>query len=403
MNAEMLKDKVNKLKSVFLNIGLNPGDKLINPSMIILADLTKAINDIFVDNKCISAIYTLNTDHPFFGLRISPNISPVDATVILSSDDKIRLEKYQIEFDSKLFEIGLTADEITAYTIYEISTMMDSYSIFDELRQAVDFNLVKDDDIWNIRDSINFAQLVIFAIKDTMYKLSSVLFKEDDDDILSNPAVQACDYADEIISAKNKILTANGGIGESTRDKGNVILQWMMTMMKNMSINSVVIVDALKDAKLCTGSKLDCAEIDKAIAAVDRIDMSANLENVSINKFFEQKNVSAINEVSLFKQLKKNGLRTIEDDLYEYTMKVKNCSNADDAYAILRGINSRLSILEDYLAQEDLKESEYNHWDRVAEAYRKLRVDISGKKFKEKSWGVFIDYNALDDLDKKKD
>jgi virulence-associated protein VapD len=70
---------------------------------------------------------------------------------------------------------------------------------------------------------------------------------------------------------------------------------------------------------------------------------------------------------------------------------------------ILRGINSRLGILEDYLYNENLKDSERNHWERVAQAYRDLRTALSKKKFKEKSWGVFIDYNALDELDKKKD
>jgi hypothetical protein len=129
--------------------------------------------------------------------------------------------------------------------------------------------------------------------------------------------------------------------------------------------------------------------------------MSVTTESLTLPKFFEKKNISAVNEMSLFKSLKKSGLRTIEDDLYEYSMKVRNCTNADDAYMILRGINSRLAILEDYLETETLKESEKNHWLRVADEYRNLRIMLSKKKFKEKSWGVFIDYNALDELDKK--
>ncbi|MBR6289391.1 MAG: hypothetical protein IKR19_08650 [Acholeplasmatales bacterium] len=402
MTAEMLNERVDKLRSVILNIlYMSPEEKIVNPSLTILSDLREAINGVLNQNVCINAFYTINHDHPFFGIRISPNMSPSDAVVILSTDDEVKLNKYQIEFDSKLFEIGLSADEIVALTIYEISSMMDSVEIFDEIRRAIDFKLITMDDVWKIRDSVNYAQLVIFALKDTMYKLSSIMFKDEDTDILANPAIQACGLTDDIISAKNNILTATSGLGESMRDKSAVILQWMMTMYKNMETNSVVIVDALKDAKLCTGSKLEINEIEKAIHAVERIDMSPLAENLSLPKFFEKKNISSVNEVSLFKQLKKNGLRTIEDDLYEYTMKVRNCTNADDAYMILRGINSRLAILEDYLESEQLKESEKNHWLRVADEYRNLRIMLSKKKFKEKSWGVFIDYSALDELDKK--
>ena len=402
MTAEMLNERVDKLRSVFLNIlYMNPDERVINPSMNILSDLKEAINGVINQNICLDASYTVNHDHPFFGIRISPNMSPADAVTILSTADDLRLQKYLIEFDSKLFEIGLTADEITALVIYEVSSMMDSSEIFDEIRSIIDFKLITMDDVWNIRDSINYAQLVIFALKDTMYKLSSIMFKDEDDEILANPAIQACELTEEILSAKNKILTATSGLGESMRDKSTVILQWMMTMYKNMQTNSVVIVDALKDTKLCTGSKLDISEIDKAISAVNRIDMTVTTESLSLPKFIEKKNISAVNELSLFKALKKNGLRSIEDDLYEFTMKVNSCTNADDAYMILRGINSRLSILEDYLDSEQLKESERNHWARVADEYRTLRLALSKKKFKEKSWGVFIDYNALDELDKK--
>jgi hypothetical protein len=402
MTAEMLNERVDKLRSVILNIlYMSPEDRVINPSMTILSDLREAINGVINQNVCIDVSYTINHDHPFFGIRISPNMSPSDAVIILSTDDEVKLNKYQIEFDSKLFEVGLSADEITALIIHEISSMMDSSEIFDEIRRAIDFKLITMDDVWKIRDSVNYAQLVIFALKDTMYKLSSIMFKNEDDEILANPAIQACGLTDDIISAKNKILTATSGLGESMRDKSAVILQWMMTMYKNMETNSVVIVDALKDAKLCTGSKLEMNEIEKAIQAVNRIDMSVTTESLTLPKFFEKKNISTVNEMSLFKSLKKSGLRTIEDDLYEYSMKVRNCTNADDAYMILRGINSRLAILEDYLETETLKESEKNHWLRVADEYRNLRIMLSKKKFKEKSWGVFIDYNALDELDKK--
>lgn len=399
MNAELLEVNIKKLKSVFLNIMYSDSQEhVINPSLTILSDLKNAINAIFTDNSCIDVIYTFNTDNQFFGIKINPFMSAQDAVTMLFSDNKMRLVKYQLELDSKLFEIGLDDEEITAYLLYEISSMMDSEELFDSIRNNIDYYLTTTDDSITINDSINYAQLIIFALKDTMYKLSSIMFS-DEDYIVSNPVIQAANFAEIIKSAKTKIMNGTSGISVTTKEKQTIILQWMLTMYKNMKINSVIIIDALKDAALCTGSKLLKKEIDKTIEAVNRIDMAFLPESANPTKILENGYESLL-ELSLFKALKKNGLRSIEDDLYEFAMRVKNCNNADDAYVILRGINSRLGILDDYIRTEDLKEQERAHWERVAQGYRDLRIELSKKKFKEKTWGIFMNYNDLDNLDK---
>lgn len=399
MNADLLDVNIKKLKSVFLNIMYSDSQEhVINPSLNILSDLKNAINAIFTDNSCIDVIYTFNTDNQFFGIKINPFISAQDAITMLFSDNKMRLVKYQLELDSKLFEIGMDDEEITAYILYEISSMMDSEELFDNIRNTIDYHLATTDDSITIGDSINYAQLIIFALKDTMYKLSSIIFAEEDY-IVSNPVIQATNMQEIIKSAKAKIVDGNSGITISTKDKQTIILQWMLTMYKNMKINSVIIVDALKDAALCTGSKLIKKEIEKTIDAVNRIDMAYLPESGNIMSVLEN-SYESILELSLFKALKKNGLRSIEDDLYEFAMKVKNCTSADEAYLILRGINSRLGILDDYIRSEDLKDTEKAHWERVSQAYRDLRVELSKKKFKEKTWGIFMNYNDLDNLDK---
>lgn len=401
MNNEFLSANIEKLESVFLNIMyLKPEERIITPSVSFLNDLKDIINVIFDDNVCIGVRYTLNTDKPFFGVRISPNMSPADATVILTSDERIKLNKYQIEFDSKLFEIGLSDSELAAITIYEISSMMDRYDIFDELRAVIDTGALTAEDVVNIRDSINHSQLIIFAIKDTLCKLTSLVHKESPEE-LTNSFIQAAGLSESIISAREKIISSVSGIGgESLRSSKPIVLQWVFVMYKDVKANSAIISDTLKDAREFTGSRLEIEEIDKALQSLDRISSSI-VECGSLNKFFERKNLSALNEVSLFKQLKKSGLRGIENELYEYSMKVKNCTESDDAYMIMRSLNSRLGILEDYLFNErDMNEHERNHWEYVAQQYRELRVKLSAKKFKEKQYGLFFDYSALDKLDK---
>lgn len=402
MNIELLPDKIEKLESVFLNIlYLKPEDRIINPDISILGDLKAAINNIFEENSCINVIYTNNTDKQFFGVKISPNMSPSDAAVILTTDEKVRLVKYQIEFDSKLFDIGLNESELAAVTIHEISAMMDDYDIFNKLRFEVDKIMLQNEDVVHIRDSVNYAQLVIFAIKDSMYKLSSLMFVEDPEDLKHNMMIQAAGMEDDIVSAREKIDSSLQGLGETLRTRGTTILEWMFTMYRNMNIYSGTVKTTLEDARDFTGSKLEINEIEKTLSSVDRIEGNILDESVTLDKFFVNKNVASLNEFSIFKSLKKNGLRGIENDLYEFAIKVKNCTEVEDAYVIMRGINTRLGILEDYLASEDMNENERKHWNYVADQYRELRVALSKKKIDRKQYGLFYDYSQLDKLDKK--
>ena len=67
----------------------------------------------------------------------------------------------------------------------------------------------------------------------------------------------------------------------------------------------------------------------------------------------------------------------------------------------MRGLNSRIGILEDYLYNENLSDHDRKHWEEVLEIYKQLRVILSSKKFEDKQYGLFFDYSALDKLDKK--
>ena len=400
MNIEFLSDRVEKLESVFNNIMyMKAEDRLINPTNSNLKDMIDLLNEIFDENKCTDIIYTLNTDKQFFAMNISPAMNGSDALTILSTDANIRLVNYQIEFDSKLFDIGLDSAELTAVLLYEIASMMDNNEIFENLRALVDTRLISNDDVLLIRNSVNYAQLIILAAKDTMRKLSSILYKDSTEDLLI-PAIQATNMSENILSAKEKILASISNSSDTLRSPIPVILDWVLLMYRDIKRNKSLIYDTLVDAKTFTGSKLEIREFNACIEALNRIDTTISF-NESINTYFENKNMSILNEVSIFKALKKNGLRGLENELYEYTMRVKNCTNTEDAYLIMRGINSRLGILEDYLYNETLSDHDRKHWEAVVESYRQLRMVLAKKKFEDKQYGLFFDYSALDKLDKK--
>lgn len=400
MRVDMLNENIKRLESIFINIMyLKPESEIIRPIIGNLEEIKEGINAIFDENKCLEVIYTHNTDKPFFGIRINPSMSSSDLSVILFSEDKVRLNRFQIEYDSKLFELGLSAAEITALTIYEVSSIMDSPEIFDTVRGLVDFTLINNDDVLSIRNSINQAQLIIFALKDTMYKIGSFMFKEDPKDLAANTNISIAGLSDIVVEAKSKIM-ANEMVSNSFSRTANIsILEWMLAMYHNIKVNFAIINDTLNDAKAFTASKLELSEIEKTIDALNRIDDNVIFREsvTNLTKFLESTAIGGINELSLFKNLKKNGLRGIENELYEYAMRVKNCTESDDAYLIMRGINSRLSILEDYLATEPLNDNDRRHWEDVANQYRELRVKLSNKKFNTKQYGLFYNYSELDE------
>jgi hypothetical protein len=397
----ILKDQQERIASVIRSMISNSrsdDDRMINPSVAQLEELRTSINLLFADNgTCLDLLYTINTDKPLFAINVSPVVNNTDVISILFSENRLKFSNYKLELDSKLFDLGLDAEEISSLIIYQISSIIDSYDTIDNLRAIIDRKLTTADDVINIRDSVNYSQLVIFAIKNTINKITSFIFKEDNNELTSNPYISELGLEDSIITARDKVISSLGGANDVMRMTRPVLLDWMLIMYKNMKTNSMIIIDTLKDARSFTASKLDIEEINKCLSAVDRIDSDITFTNESLDKFFDRKNISAVNEISIFKTLKKNGLRGIENELYEYNMRVKNCTDSDEATVIMRGINSRIGILDDYLANEELNDNDYKHWTQVANAYRDLRIALTKKKLQDKQYGLFFRYDKLDE------
>ena len=99
---------------------------------------------------------------------------------------------------------------------------------------------------------------------------------------------------------------------------------------------------------------------------------------------------------SLLSNIKSNGMKSIEDDLYEYSMRIKNIDDESSAILLMRQINSRIGIIADYLEQEDLTDFERKRYEKLYERYDKLREEMVKKPiYSRKMYGLFVDYNAL--------
>lgn len=375
----------------------------------IMKDMISALNQTFVTARCTNVYYTLNTDNIIFGVRVNPTITKSDIMKIVmennEDDEPLKFRTYEVEIDSRLLQCSVSGEELEAIILHDVAAMMDTPATIDRLKDIIASNYANQDAAFAIRKYIDLSDPLNFAIKDTLNKITSFLFVFTSDiDALRTPEMfKADDYlAETLRNACVKVFNSEHGADDSVLAGNFAILDWVIDTYRDIDGKTNPMIDTMKEAINFTGSLIDRKEIDKCIKGLQNLKLTTvTNENSSIFKFFDQKNVSSVNEISFFANLKRNGLRTIENDLYEYSMRVKNCETEEDAMYILRGINTRISMLDDYVFNTpELTQSERDHWNMVSQKFRDLRELLIKKKIaNKKQYGIFIDYDKLDRLD----
>lgn len=379
----------------------------------IMKSMIKALNNTFPRHKCVNAYYTLNTDNIIFGVRVNPTITKQDVSKIIMEDNEddtpVEFKTYEIEIDSKLLSCSVTGKELEAIILHDVAAMMATPASIERLKNILATNYANQDIAFNIRKYIDISYPLNFAIKDTLNKITGFMFVfASDIDELRVPDMfkNDTDLAETLRSACVKVFDSEYGADDSVLAGNFAILDWVLDVYRDIEGKAINMIDTFKEAINFTGSIIDRAEMNKCISELKTLNITANVasinnESISIYKFFDKKNVSSINEISFFANLKRNGLRSIENDLYEYSMRTKNCETEEDAMYILRGINTRISMLDDYVFNTpEISQAERDHWNAVSQKFRELREILIKKKIaNKKAYGIFIDYDKLDKLD----
>ncbi len=359
------------------------------PTSSMLTDLKKELNRFFTEAECVDVIYTKNTDKLFFGMCVMPIINNEEVIDIVVGTDDIRIKKYYLEIDSKLFNINLSVREIVAILLHEIGHVVIDGVPIKQVRNNIDVYFQDNDDNISLKDSAQYNQLLSFAVKDMIYKLTSLFYKENEE-VAADAFVVACGYGNDLRLAHNKVIYNAWGLSKGVRAPKIVVLDWILRIYKDIKMTRIPAIKTLQKSKTFTGSALTKREIDKVIAALNKIDTDIVQEATVLLESVKKKN-------SLFKNLKTNGLRAIEDDLYEFKVRIKNAETEDEIMYALRQINTRMTILDDYLTSDGITEEEYDKWYKVLSKYKELREEISGKKiYNKKNYGLWYSYNQLD-------
>lgn len=361
----------------------------------VLDDIRNLINQFFTEVECADVLYTSNIDNSPFGVVVTPQFKSETINNILMHDAPIRVMKYLVEIDSKLFDRGLSDEEIAAMLIYNINTLTADSTPVEHLRETVDSYFTTYGTQLHIRSSIKYQNLLEFGLVDTLIKYTNCLYL--DEAVSDDAYLDSLGLGNLLRSAINKIHMIYEGMQSTTLGHPClVIIDWCFRLYNNVDTERLPAIYQLQSSKAITASVLYKRLIDKAIDSLYKIDTDGFVTESA--KVYGQ----IFNEGKrggLFAQIKYNGLRGIEDDLYEFIVRARNAETEEDVMYALKQINARLAILDDYIREENLPDDEKQRWTMVYMKYREIRDDIANKKvYNRKNYGVFFDYNQLDKM-----
>lgn len=358
----------------------------------ICGSIKNELNKFFTTFRCTECIYTNNNDKPIFGAVVRPVGYTGETMVnrffnIETEFEPFKFDTYQLELDSKIFtDTSLTAPEIAAILIHDINALSGT-KVTEDFRNAIDAITVFSDVPIQYDVVRKTAGIFPVVMEITMRNLTSIFCKSYVDlerkeipDIISGynliaPYTKAISKLMNMCSIKNDI------------EYPTILLTWYLNI-KDLAPQNRYYSGVLRKAINYEGSTLIKRSIE------------LTLTKISISPT-EQHQVRAVTEAKrgLIYKMKRDGLKSIEEDLYEYSMRLRNVETQDDALLLMRQINSRMSILEDYLRKEDIDEIDRKRWEKCYDGYLKVREELSKKTvYNRKMYGLFVDYNALQNM-----
>lgn len=354
-----------------------------NPSPSNLDNLKRELNKFFGDRICRELLYA-NNDKIFFGINVTPDIDTDVAKVILTTDEIITINSYYLEIDSKLCDLNLTTRELTAVLLYEISGVVRSGAV-NAIRIAIDTYCA---DTCKTLPALNYdsRRILLFGIKQSIRKFNDI-FDITNEEYIADEFMCRCGYNIEIENAVRRIVRNVGTI--RVVENKFIALQWCIRMYQELQYRRLNSIRSINNLLEFTGSELEKRELTNLKSYLINKDMI--YEQIHINESFLDKILDKMS--SAYRSFKRDGMKSVEDDLYEYSMRIDTIDDADEALMILRQINLRIAMIDDYILEQGkhINDDERNRWMDLKSKYFVLRDKLTSKKtYKDKYYGLFV-------------
>ena len=357
-----------------------------------LRTIQRELNLFFKDSRCIDVYYTDNTSKPFFGMIVCPRIYADRIYDYLMGDDSVRFNEYTIEIDSHLFNplLKLRSREITAILLHEVGHVVNDATPIMDARKYLDEYLAKNNESMKMTDSAHYKEILAYALKDFVSKDRSIFYTNNVDEILADDFVRSYNYGAALEAAMQKILSGNAKLYQGQIDDKFTTFMWSLQLYKNIQYRRIPALRMLNKAKALTGSRIEKAELENVIRRINRMDD---------NTFNEAKDFSLISKIkNRMKKMRIDTMKSLDDDYYEINMRIRNVEDEDDALYLMRQLNTRVSLISDFIESEDMSSSDRKKWQDSLDRFNRLRQELSDTVvYKNKSYGIFVSYPDIQD------
>ena len=360
-----------------------------NRSQAKLNELRSELNHFFKDSKCLEVLYTENNDKLFFGMSVLPVINGNNVDVFVNGDEVLRVSEYYLELDSKLFDplLGLTPQELTAILLHEIGHIVNTKEPVEKIRKSIAVYLLDNKEVLQLSDSVHYREILGYGIKNSFRKFSSI-FEKKDDEILADEFCIAYGYGPALESAFDKLIKSSKLINRHVDDK-LVVLTWTLRLYKDVKHRRIAARRQMKRSMSLTASRLEKKEMQNVINRLDRIDDDALLEAAGMGGIRQYLSDKA-------KAQSYKSVRDFENELFEYQLMVKQVTDEDEAYSIMRQINLRMAVIDDYIhSDREMDTTTRDRYFAVYDRYSKLREDLGKKDIYNGYSSLYVRYPEI--------
>lgn len=354
----------------------------------ILFNIKEELNKIFPGRKCNKVIFNDNIDGLFFGMYLKPvyyGPNEIQNLYIIGDLDK-NIKEYCIELDSKLFDfvLGLTTPQITALILHDISNLTNTIKSILDIRAYINIYIYENGINLSLIDNKPkfFTELFVYGITETTRNLTSI-FKTDVEELIANEFMRFIGYNRQLEDAY-KVLSNKTETPPSDDTYKFKPIHDALMIYGNIENNKKLMKFYIQGIIPSTGSITEKELINK-------VQEQFNYMKTSTIEHIEYLDI--IKEAKFIKKIQLGGLRAIEDDLYEYNIRIKNVDDELEAIDILRSINYRINLIDDYIEYNKISESEINRWEDIKYKFINLREQLSKTSvYKKKAYGLFVQY-----------
>lgn len=355
----------------------------------VLRNFAYELNMFFRDVKCEGVLYTNNTDLDFFGVYVQPVLKEKDIYPLLVSDYTTTIEKYYVELDSKLFNpvLGLTNREILAIILHDIGSMINSSGPIDRAVKEIDLYLDMTNDVLRTTDNVNYVAILTFGLKDLLHKLTSIFTADLTSNVAIDDFIMSCGFINELNSAISKLKKFGYLNMFSEGGSPSTIIAWTIRIYNDIKGQRIRTIRLLRKAASYTPVRLVKREMNHMITALSRIDDSSILESV----FDDVK----LKYQSMTKKFTMSSIKDIEEDYYDYAVTLQNVNDEDDALLLLHKINSRMSVIDGVLNDDNpqITDRERRAFVDLYQRYNQLRNDVVAKKVYKRNYRrIYVNY-----------